>query len=339
MGNRPMSEDFVNSGWKEKKLWTPDQEEDHRRGASQKLKVSSGTRGIAGTLEAGEPRGGKGAAETRAAAPVKRAEASHAGDGGSHTAHEAPREVPIAMPAKPAKVAKPPRSPKGPLEVLDPESSSSDESEPDNTPPEFAVLDMHVPRTAMVINVTHVLKRLSGCCSLNQLSKALPKFKENTGVTLEQFLRANPDSFKLEGRIVFLVDREGTKWKPPPEDPRDDWYGKGRSKGKGEGKGDGRVEGKGKGEGKGEGKGSGKKGGKGAYQGKQQQQQHYDEGHYRQEQPRSVGGGDRVGGGKSRGGQQHRGDDAWWDTGWSTAEWSGGRGDGWTSGGWHSHSW
>jgi hypothetical protein len=77
------------------------------------------------------------------------------------------------------------------------------------------VLDLTVPRTALVINVTHVLKRLNGCCSLNQLNKALKDFKLKTGVTLEAFLRGNPGDFKLEGRIVYLVDQDGEKWTPP----------------------------------------------------------------------------------------------------------------------------
>merc|ERR1719473_2263540 len=76
---------------------------------------------------------------------------------------------------------------------------------------------MNVPRTALVVNVSHVLRRLNGCCSLNQLTKCVKSFKDNTGVTLEAFLRANPMTFKLEGRIVHLLDRNGEKWKPPQE--------------------------------------------------------------------------------------------------------------------------
>merc|ERR1712137_1302519 len=98
---------------------------------------------------------------------------------------------------------------KSPLEALDPDSSSSEDSDESELPPEYAVLDLTVPRTALVINVSHVLKRLNGCCSLNQLTKNKKSFKEKTGVTLEAFLRANPMTFKLEGRIVYLVDRDG----------------------------------------------------------------------------------------------------------------------------------
>ncbi|CAJ1408972.1 unnamed protein product [Effrenium voratum] len=101
-----------------------------------------------------------------------------------------------------------------------PEAEDTDEStdgEGDEPPPEHAVLDLMVPRTALVINISHVLKRLNGCCSLNQLTKAVKSFKEKTGMSLEAFLRANPVNFKLEGRIVYLVGRDGEKWKPPPK--------------------------------------------------------------------------------------------------------------------------
>ncbi|CAK0885977.1 unnamed protein product, partial [Prorocentrum cordatum] len=99
--------------------------------------------------------------------------------------------------------------------ALDPDSDSDSDAEDSDDRPEYAVLDMNVPRTALVINVSHVLKRLNGCCSLNQLTKSIKSFKESTGVTLEAFLRAHPNNFKLEGRIVFLVDRDGNKWEPP----------------------------------------------------------------------------------------------------------------------------
>merc|ERR1712060_275931 len=99
---------------------------------------------------------------------------------------------------------------------------------------EYAVLDMNVPRTALVINVSHVLKRLNGCCSLNQLTKSIKHFNQKTGVSLEAFLRANPMTFKLEGRIVYLVDRDGEKWKPAEEPHRDEpeQPAKGKNKGK-----------------------------------------------------------------------------------------------------------
>jgi len=130
-----------------------------------------------------------------------------------------------AAPKSEPRVAKPkPR----PLEVLDPDTS--DESDGEELPPEYTVLDLTVPRTALVINVSHVLKRLNGCCSLNQLTKSLKTFKEKTGVTLEAFLRANPMTFKLEGRIVYLVER-GEKWQPPEDSQRGKGKGKDHSKG------------------------------------------------------------------------------------------------------------
>lgn len=318
IADRPMSEDFVNSGWKEKKLWTPHEEDERARAAAAGQK-SKGTRGIAGTLEAanrvkeaaaspaaGEapPVGGK-PPRAGAAAP-----ASPAGEGGKRGAAPAAEVPPAKEPAPAAKPSKPPkaaREKKGPLDVLDPESSASeDDSDSPAIPPEYAVLDMNVPRTAMVINVSHVLKRLSGCCSLNQLTKALKSFKENTGVTLEQFLRANPDSFKLEGRIVFLVDRNGEKWRPPQDDT--EYEGKGKRKG---GKGEARPAGKGAAGGAGAG------GGKGAGVKVYKQQEYH--------QPASQRG-------------QYRGkhdpyyeeswdDDSWWGAGWSANDWG-------SSGGW-----
>lgn len=235
-------------------------------------------------------------------------------DSGSRVSSEVAATGEPAMPPKPAKPPKPPRSAKGPLDVLDPESSSSDESDSPAVPPEYAVLDMNVPRTAMVINVSHVLKRLSGCCSLNQLTKALKNFKENTGVTLEQFLRANPDSFKLEGRIVFMVDRNGEKWKPPKEEEAEETKGKGRRKGKDEfpkGRNDvpkatGEVRGKG-----------GKSGPRG--KGQQQQQQTH---HHQYQDWSGNGGRDSY--------------DSWWDTGWNSSEWSG---TSWSGISWKQHGW
>merc|ERR1712136_227083 len=130
-----------------------------------------------------------------------------------------------AAPKSEPRVAKPkPR----PLEVLDPDTS--DESDGEELPPEYTVLDLTAPRTALVINVSHVLKRLNECCSLNQLTKSLKTFKEKTGVTLEAFLRANPMTFELEGRIVYLVER-GEKWQPPEDSQRGKGKGKDHSKG------------------------------------------------------------------------------------------------------------
>jgi len=150
----------------------------------------------------------------------------------------------VESPSKPSKPPKPAKQTKGSLEALDPETDSEGESDGEAMPPEYAVLDMNVPRTALVINVSHVLKRLNGCCSLNQLMKSIKSFKENTGVTLEAFLRANPMTFRLEGRIVHLVDRNGEKWQPPQVPERVAEPAKGRRRGKGEGKGESKVEAK-----------------------------------------------------------------------------------------------
>jgi len=58
-------------------------------------------------------------------------------------------------------------------------------------------------------------------------------------MSLEAFLRANPMTFKLEGRIVYLVDRDGEKWQPPKKDTPAGGTDAGhpeRSKGQGKGK-------------------------------------------------------------------------------------------------------
>jgi len=157
------------------------------------------------------------------------------------------REVPTPKPPAVAPVAK--------MHQDEVAGNSSEESMDEEPPPEHAVLDLMVPRTALVINISHVLKRLNGCCSLNQLTKQMRSFKEKTGMSLEAFLRANPMTFKLEGRIVYLVDRDGEKWVPPSKQDNpvghDSTGGSGdRGKGKGkEGKsrgtgGDGRNRGK-----------------------------------------------------------------------------------------------
>jgi len=139
-------------------------------------------------------------------------------------------DVPVTQPKQ-----RKAKAPKGSLEAVS--GSSSDESDDeDKLPPEYAVLDLTVPRTALVINVSHVLKRLNGCCSLNQLNKALKCFKEKTGVTLETFLRANPMTFKLEGRIVYLVDRDGAKWKNQQQEEQHNETAEQPTKGKSKGK-------------------------------------------------------------------------------------------------------
>lgn len=196
---RPMSEDFVNSGWKEKKLWTPPPMEEER---------PRGNRSVAAGLHTRQrPEGQKTAESAVREEPTKDKVKDKI----------ITEESSVAEPVKPTKPPKAAKAPKGPLEALDPDSSSSDESDSSALPPEYAVLDMTVPRTALVINVSHVLKRLNGCCSLNQLTKNLKAFKDKTGVTLEAFLRANPMTFKLEGRIVHYLDKNGDKWKPPKE--------------------------------------------------------------------------------------------------------------------------
>lgn len=251
-------EDFENSGWKEKKLWSPAEVEEDRAGNRYLRTVPSGTlgprpglsasmggglvsHGIARTL--GNPQQPPPAAPNNFQAAQAILEAlgtpqPHAGaslgpdleeasDGGSE-------------PSRPPKPRRSKLKP-GSLEALDPESSSGDESTSSAEVPEFAVLDMTVPRTALVINVSHVLKRLNGSCSLTQLSKSMKSFKEKTGYTLEAFLRGNPMTFKLEGRIVYLVDRDGEKWKPPEGGLNGGYGGAGHSakgRGKGEAKGD-----------------------------------------------------------------------------------------------------
>jgi len=206
-----MTEAFVNSGWADKKLWAPPsagQNEARKPGPGSPLQ--KGIKGISAGFGAGAER------------LAQEAKDDFLDDGPGAGGSE---------PSRPPKTRKS-KMPKGPLEVLDPESSSSEESTDGSTlPAEYAVLDMTVPRTALVINVSHVLKRLNGCCSLNQLTKAIKHFKEKSGVTLEAFLRANPMSFKLEGRIVFLLER-GEKWIPPPQQAAKGSDGKG-GKGKG----------------------------------------------------------------------------------------------------------
>ncbi|CAE7188607.1 unnamed protein product [Symbiodinium microadriaticum] len=129
-------------------------------------------------------------------------------------------------------------------------ADQNDLDEEDAVAEEVGVLDVNVPRTALVINISYVLKRLNGCCSLNQLAKALKSFKEKTGMSLEVFLRSNPRTFKLEGRIVYLLDRDGEKWQPPKQEPAAGGNDAGhpeRSKGQAKGK---EAKGRGGGEGR-----------------------------------------------------------------------------------------
>lgn len=208
------------------------------------------------------------------------------------------------------------------MEALDPDSSSSDESDGPALPPEYAVLDMNVPRTALVINISHVLKRLNGCCSLNQLTKSIKSFKDNTGVTLEAFLRANPMTFKLEGRIVHLLGRDGEKWKPPEEADAaaEPWKGKGKGKSEAQ-----------------KGGGAGPKGGGGGGSSAESQKK-----------PRAAGGGgggeqQQVQARKQRGGggggtSASTAASSWSSSSWKS-EWQANDGGGWKSdGGWHQ-SW
>lgn len=254
--SKPMSEDFEKSGWKDKKLWQPprpDELERHERATAQvdledlrhelrnsKDRDLEGSSGPRSRLRAegpapGSPLGPASPVLRPGSAPIgqpaHRNEALRNGDvpESRPSRPRPPAQLPpqVAAPAEPSRPSKPSRAARGPLEALDPESSASEGkgSETDELPPEYAVLDMTVPRTALVINVSHVLKRLNGCCSLNQLTKTIKLFKEKTGVTLESFLRANPMTFKLEGRIVYLVDRDGEKWKPQVDAHGNAWSG------------------------------------------------------------------------------------------------------------------
>jgi hypothetical protein len=228
-----MSEDFANSGWKDKKLWEPPKPEQDERTvgnrAAGRLKPAS----TLATTAPGAPN------STKHGAPPGLREKMEAEDGPASKLKETALDSETddgPKKTKPVKKAKPP--PSDPLEALDPDSSSEEESDDDDKlPPEYAVLDLTVPRTALVINVSHVLKRLSGCCSLNQLNKALKNFREKTEVTLETFLRANPMNFKLEGRIVYLLDRDGQKWKAPKAPPPEKEQAPPPAKAKGSGKG------------------------------------------------------------------------------------------------------
>lgn len=234
MANRPMNEDFANSGWKEKKLWAPPVEEVKQNksptgGNANPPRLRLRAEGPAPGVAMGGDKGSNGNGTSVAASTAVHANSqgtahADAAAGPAAPAHPAPSDNPpkeaqknsSALAPREDRPRKQTKSPKGPLEALDPDSSS-EESEAEGVPAEYAVLDMAVPRTALVFNVSHVLKRLNGCCSLNQLTKAVKGFKEKNGVTLEAFLRANPMTFMFEGRIVYLVDRDGGKWKPPPQ--------------------------------------------------------------------------------------------------------------------------
>jgi len=71
------------------------------------------------------------------------------------------------------------------------------------TPREFEV--QNVPSTALIINVSQVLRRLNGNCSLLQLKRLLPNLFQD-GTTMEQFIQQNPHTFEIRegGRVVFL---------------------------------------------------------------------------------------------------------------------------------------
>merc|ERR1719171_544526 len=232
-----MTEAFADSGWKDKKLWSPPEKEEKTiRGHTT---VGSGAPTSVSNAPGNKILSGDAGPRSRL-----RAEGAASGIAASLSAPgEDKQEVKHAEPDHVVKAPKAPRQARKPLEALDPESSSEEESDEEinRNAAENAVLDLNVPRTALVINVAHVLKRLNGSCSLNQLTKAIKNFKEKTGVPLEAFLRANPTTFKLEGRIIFLIGPGGEKWvAPPAPDPPAD-KGKGK-KGKGKGKGKGKVE-------------------------------------------------------------------------------------------------
>eukprot|EP00746_Dinoflagellata_sp_MGD_P072810 gnl/MRDRNA2_/MRDRNA2_29536_c0_seq1.p1 gnl/MRDRNA2_/MRDRNA2_29536_c0~~gnl/MRDRNA2_/MRDRNA2_29536_c0_seq1.p1 ORF type:complete len:1286 (+),score=294.82 gnl/MRDRNA2_/MRDRNA2_29536_c0_seq1:154-4011(+) len=210
---RGMTEEFENSGWKEKKLWAPPNEDDGNRGKGPRSRLRAET--------------GKGQqnpmAPAKPVSPQHHAEASSPnGDRRAEYTKEPPPPPPPPEDKKPisAMVNRPPPAPP-PLEAEE-ESDSGDSNGP-GLPAEYAAPEMaNVPRTALVMNVSHVLKRLKGCCSLIQLMKALKTFKEKNSITLEEFIRANPMTFRLEGRIVYLVDRNGDKWQPPEDEMFDD---------------------------------------------------------------------------------------------------------------------
>lgn len=299
-----MSEDFVNSGWKEKKLWAPPEVEEKtsRAGPGAIGGPRSRLRGDAAATGQGTSGNAESTKGSSAQATARR-------PGKSGTA-EAPLQQQPQAAAPPEsmeptpKPPKPPKPPKGPLEALDPDSSSSDDSDSPALPPEYAVLDMNVPRTALVINVSYVLKRLNGCCSMNQLTKCIKSFKENTGFTLEAFLRANPMTFKLEGRIVFLLGRDGEKWRPPEEAEQGD-TGKG---GKGKGKGEASKS-------TSKGSGSGARGGSAAAEEPPPRKQ------------RGAGGEARKQRGSGSGATASTANSSWSTSGWSSD---------WQAGGWHS---
>lgn len=311
-----MTENFEHSGWKEKKLWAPpvDEKED-RSGAGPRSRLRADasapavSQGISRMLGHGDKKAPEGSS-----APA----AGQAGEG--------------AGGSEPALGSRPPRAPKaqkGPLEALDPDSETESDSGESEGRPEYAVLDMNVPRTALVINVSHVLKRLNGCCSLNQLTKAIKNFKENTGMTLEAFLRAHPNNFQLEGRIVFLVDRDGNRWMPPKGAKNDHELG-GKGKGKGKVKGEptsGKGEpAKGKGDaGKGDsGKGKAQKGE--SAKGKGDKGKSSSKGKGKQDDWHSSGGEGK----KRRSKREDEWEAAWWHESWDEPWWD----SGWSHGGW-----
>lgn len=249
---RPMSEDFENSGWKDKKLWAPQTDVPATSSAPrvprtppwEPVQKSSPPMKPLPAPAAQEPKrtpvstqntqptpsiGSSSHPTPDRGAPFSAVSSSATPSSTSNVPRRPVREESAepefqgigggSEPSRPPTSAKRKTKPAAdPLQVLDPETSEDEDSDDeDGKSAEYAVLDMTVPRTALVINVSHVLKRLNGCCSLNQLTKAIKSFKEKTGVSLEAFLRANPMTFKLEGRIVYLVDRNGEKWIPPPK--------------------------------------------------------------------------------------------------------------------------
>lgn len=326
--NRPMSEDFLHSGWKDKKLWEPgkdDQAVGNRPSGKGKNAPAAST-----------PADGKGGAARPPARDSREAHNEERGvskgqpskiGSGAVLSKEIDDEEIVPKKLKPPKV----KPPKGSLEALDPDSSSDESDDEDQLPPEYAVLDLTVPRTALVINVSHVLKRLSGCCSLNQLNKALKSFKEKTGVTLECFLRANPMTFKLEGRVVYLVDRDGNKWQAPKKETgynEAEQSAKGRGKGKGKAGRSSGADSGGNDAQQGEGK-SGRKGGSRAAKGsdKHQASQYTEEASWGGEEKKSKRRGGK-GGGKGKRTEDYEWSSYAWD---AAADWSG---SAWKSDGW-----
>lgn len=310
-----MTEDFVNSGWKDKKLWQPPQPEPKNKAAPPGSNSADG-KGVG-------PRSRLRGEGARVGSGGIAGALGNSGAGG-HALEEASDDGELLDAPVGAGDKRPPQRNKK-AQALDPESGSSSDESTRSFAAECALAELTIPRTALVYNISMALKRLNGCCSLNQLTKQVKTFKEKNGVTLEAFLRANPMSFKLEGRIVYLMDH-GEKWKPPPGQKAkggkdDDKGGKGGEKGgkNGATKG-GASAGKNGASSKGH---AGKNGGKDDYSG-------WYEGYDYDQQWSASGGGTNSKprrGKRGGGGGAANADDEWYGY-----DWEGGYNDGWGGG-------